>query len=140
VSEGRFKKRLAFGKMGAYGLVLMCLVVSSISAAEEAACPRDVVAEANRARRLNYRETLERATRQVPPELPAGLGMIRGTIVVDIIIDETGKVVCAKARPKHNSYLAEFCVDAAKQWTFHPVVVKGQPVKVWGRLEFHLER
>ena len=112
----------------------------SISSGAEKACPRDVVAEANRARRLNYKETLERATHQAQPEFWAGVGTVHGTIVVDIIIDETGKVVCAKARPKHNRFLARFCVDAAKQWTFRSVVVKGRPVKVWGRLDFRIDR
>jgi hypothetical protein len=131
---------LVFARTSAWALVLLCLFFCSISAAKDKPCPRKAVSEANRARRLSYADTLARAVHQVQPDLPGGLGRIHGTIVVAIIIDETGKVLCAINRSKHDRVLGEFCVDAAKQWTFRPVVVEGRQVKVWGQLDFYLDR
>jgi len=41
------------------------------------------------------------AIKQVQPDIPEWAGRIDATVAVDIIIDEAGKVVCAKARSSH---------------------------------------
>jgi hypothetical protein len=109
-------------------------------AGKEKPCPRNIVRQANKSKRLSYQETLERAIHQVQPDIPGGLGKIPPTTIeMDIVIDETGRVVCATSRAEA-WILVRFCRDAAMQWTFRPVLVNGRPVEVWGRIEFFIER
>lgn len=60
---------------------------------------------------------------------------VSGAVQVDIIIDEDGKVISAKAISGH-PLLRKVSVDSAKQWTFKPFVVKDSPVQVEGILTF----
>jgi TonB family protein len=69
----------------------------------------------------------------VPPVYPAIARAARasGTIVVEIVFDEGGKVISARAVSGH-PLLQQAAVEAVRQWRFQPVSVGGQPVKVSG--------
>ena len=63
----------------------------------------------------------------------AGMG---GTVVVEVLIDESGKVVSARAI-SGPTMLRGACVDAARQARFSPTVLSGQPVKVSGVIHYN---
>jgi outer membrane biosynthesis protein TonB len=54
-----------------------------------------------------------------------------GEVKVDIVFDEQGKVIWARAVSGH-SLLRTACEDAALQSTFPPMTVQNKPVKVRG--------
>jgi len=79
-------------------------------------------------------ELKERAINRVSPKLPSSV-RVKGTIIVDVLIDPEGKVKCVKARRGH-PILRRATEEAARQWTFKPILVKGEPVAVFGFLAF----
>ncbi|HEX7174125.1 MAG TPA: energy transducer TonB [Pyrinomonadaceae bacterium] len=54
-----------------------------------------------------------------------------GTVVVRIIVDESGRVSEAEAISGH-PLLQQAAVAAVRQWRFSPTLLSGQPVKVAG--------
>jgi len=54
-----------------------------------------------------------------------------GAVVVQITVDETGRVVSASAVSGH-PLLQQAAVNAVRQWRFSPTMLSGQPVKVTG--------
>jgi protein TonB len=54
-----------------------------------------------------------------------------GTVTVQVVIDEEGKVIAARAVSSH-PLLQEACVEAAKLALFAPIKLSGEPVKVRG--------
>jgi TonB family protein len=67
--------------------------------------------------------------------LPAREARIAGTVVVQVTVDEAGKVVDAKA-VCGPSQLFMASVQAAKLWKFTPTLLDGVPVKVTGTITF----
>jgi protein TonB len=69
----------------------------------------------------------------VPPAYPpiARAARAEGTVVVRIVIDETGRVISASAVSGH-PLLRASAVAAARQWRFAPTYLEGQSVKVTG--------
>lgn len=59
-----------------------------------------------------------------------------GNVVVEIVVDEAGKVVSARALNGH-PLLRSAAVDAARQWQFTPTQLSGEPVNVIGTLTFN---
>jgi periplasmic protein TonB len=59
---------------------------------------------------------------------------IRGTVVVDAVIDEHGNVVQARALTGH-PLLIDAALKAVLQWKYEPTILNGQPVSV----ELHLQ-
>jgi protein TonB len=57
---------------------------------------------------------------------------IQGSISVQVLIDEHGKVVSAKALPGGHQILVNAAETAAMQARFSPTLLSGQPVKVSG--------
>lgn len=57
---------------------------------------------------------------------------IQGSISVQVLIDEQGKVVSAKALPGGHQLLVNAAEAAAVQARFSPTLLSGQPVKVSG--------
>ena len=58
-----------------------------------------------------------------------------GSVDVEVVVDEQGKVESAKATSGHQ-LLRDAAVDAARQWTFPPTLLQGKPVKVKGIISF----
>jgi len=59
-----------------------------------------------------------------------------GTVVVQVLIDENGNVVSAKALSGH-PLLQAVSVNAARQARFSPTKLSGQPVKVTGVIQYN---
>jgi protein TonB len=74
----------------------------------------------------------------VQPEYPAVAksARIQGAVVVEIVIDEQGQVISARA-VSGPALLQQAAVSAARRWTFKPTILNGQPVKVSGAITFN---
>ena len=59
-----------------------------------------------------------------------------GTVNVQVVIDESGKVISANAVSGH-PLLQASAIAAARQAKFSPTVLSGQPVKVTGIIVYH---
>jgi TonB family protein len=70
-----------------------------------------------------------KTTRKVKPLYPAESlkNQVSGKVIVDILIDENGKVAEVKVQQSPDALTGQAVVDAAKQWEFQP------PPKVEGR-------
>jgi TonB family protein len=77
------------------------------------------------------------ATKRVEPEYPpiARAAGAQGNVTVQVVIDEQGNVVSARAISGH-PLLQQAAVDAARQWVFKPTVADSKPAKVNGTLSF----
>lgn len=58
-----------------------------------------------------------------------------GTVVVEVMLDESGKVISAHALSGPTLLLSS-CVNAARQARFSPTILSGQPVKVLGTITY----
>lgn len=78
------------------------------------------------------------AASTVQPVYPgtAKAARISGAVQVQVVIDEAGKVIEAKAVGGH-PMLRAAAVQAAQQWTFKPTQLSGVPVKTQGVLTFN---
>jgi len=74
-----------------------------------------------------------KAISKPPPAYPAIAKAARaqGTVVVQITVDESGRVVSASAI-SGNPLLQQAAVAAVRNWRFSPTMLTGQPVKVTG--------
>jgi TonB family protein len=59
-----------------------------------------------------------------------------GLVTVQVVIDEKGKVISAKAESGH-VLLRESAIQAAKEARFSPTLLSGQPVKVAGEINYN---
>jgi TonB family protein len=59
-----------------------------------------------------------------------------GTVVVQILVDESGRVISARAVSGH-PLLQQAAVAAARQARFSPTLLSGQPVKVSGVITYN---
>ncbi len=78
------------------------------------------------------------AVSKVQPAYPAMAKAARasGPVQVQVVINEAGEVIDAKAIGGH-PMLRAAAVEAAKQWTFKPTELSGVPVKARGVLNFN---
>lgn len=60
---------------------------------------------------------------------------ISGVVTVEVVIDESGKVVSAKAVDGHQ-FLREAAEQAARLARFSPAILSGQPMKVSGQITY----
>jgi protein TonB len=69
-----------------------------------------------------------------PPQ--ARTARASGVVVVEVVIDEKGKVIAARATSGHNM-LRQAAVQAAQGARFSPTMLSGQPVKVSGEINYN---
>jgi protein TonB len=69
--------------------------------------------------------------------LPRGT---KGDVIVDIVIDEEGKVVDTKLDQGLGHGLDEAVMAVLQTWTFYPATKAGKPVASEQQLLFHFER
>jgi len=62
---------------------------------------------------------------------------LAGVIIIQVLIDERGKVIEAKDMCRGVPYLTEVSVEAAKSARFTPTKLSGQPVKVTGVIVYN---
>jgi TonB family protein len=79
-----------------------------------------------------------RATFRAEPEYPpaARRERVSGAVVVEVTVDENGKVIKARSLCGHDM-LAPAAIEAARKWRFSPTQLNGQPVKVVSAIEFY---
>ena len=72
------------------------------------------------------------------PEYPRHLirREVTGSVVVEFIVDEAGKVIGPTVKGTPAPELAALALDAITQWRFEPAMKGGAPVKVRVRHEF----
>lgn len=80
----------------------------------------------------------DRALTLVKPRYPAlaRSGHASGTVMVEVLIDEEGKVIAAKAVSGH-PLLWAVSVEAAKNSLFSRTLIAGTPVKVTGVIQYN---
>ncbi len=108
-----------------------------ISAPQELPCSSEEKVLKDEKGRLVWfgsRELEEMAIHKPEPIRDAHL-KIGGTLFTDILVNDKGEVICAKAANGH-PILRNHAVAAAKQWRFKPMVVNGRPIAFAGRLRF----
>jgi TonB family protein len=73
------------------------------------------------------------------PEEARGAG-VQGAVVIEVIIDESGRVAQQSVLSPLGFGLDESALAATAAWTFHPVTKDGKPVKFLATIEvnFHL--
>jgi len=78
------------------------------------------------------------ATKRVEPAYPplAKAARVSGSVVVEVTIDEEGKVFAARAISGH-PLLKDAAVSAAKEWTFAQTMLTGVAVRVIGTITFN---
>lgn len=78
------------------------------------------------------------ATKRAEPRYPseAIAARIAGSVVVEVVVDEAGKVISARAI-SGTPELYEASVAAARRWEFHPTTLSKVPVKVIGTITFN---
>lgn len=80
----------------------------------------------------------EYATKKVQPTYPAEAraARIEGLVKVQILVSEKGNVIEVTAI-EGPEQLREIAIDAARQWTFKPITLGGQAVRMSGVLSFN---
>jgi periplasmic protein TonB len=69
--------------------------------------------------------------------LPRGT---KGDVILDIVIDPTGKIADIKMTSGLGHGIDENVIATVQQWTFHPATKDGQPVASEQELHFHYEK
>ncbi|NYF92157.1 TonB family protein [Tunturiibacter empetritectus] len=69
--------------------------------------------------------------------LPRGT---KGDVILDIVIDTTGKIADIKMTSGLGHGIDENVIATVQQWTFHPATKDGQPVASEQELHFHYEK
>ena len=69
--------------------------------------------------------------------LPRGT---KGDVILDIVIDTTGKIADIKMTAGLGHGIDEAVIATVQQWTFHPATKDGQPVASEQELHFHYEK
>ena len=62
---------------------------------------------------------------------------LSGTVVISVVIDETGKVLSAKDICQGPPYLTDASINAARRARFTPTLLNGQPIKVTGVIQYN---
>jgi protein TonB len=78
------------------------------------------------------------ALRRVSPTYPrlARVSRTTGAVVVEVVVDESGNVISARALDGH-PLLREAAVYAARQWKWKATLLSGVPVQVVGTITFN---
>jgi protein TonB len=74
------------------------------------------------------------------PDLSALPSGTKGDVIVDIVIDSTGKISDLKITSGLGHGIDEAVVATVQQWTFHPATRNGEPVASEQELHFHYEK
>jgi TonB family protein len=85
---------------------------------------------------LGTKETKQRMLHCEVSRLPGNVDA-QGTVLVRILVDPEGKVICATPMNGH-PMLKKIAVDTAKKWTFKPFEEHGKAVAVYGLMPVYI--
>jgi len=74
------------------------------------------------------------------PDLSALPSGTKGDVILDIVIDATGKISDLKITSGLGHGIDETVIATVQQWTFHPATRNGEPVASEQELHFHYEK
>jgi periplasmic protein TonB len=74
------------------------------------------------------------------PDLSALPHGTKGDVILDIVIDATGKISELKMTNGLGHGIDETVIATVQQWTFHPATRNGEPVASEQELHFHYEK
>jgi protein TonB len=74
------------------------------------------------------------------PDLSALPHGTKGDVILDIVIDATGKISDLKMTNGLGHGIDETVIATVQQWTFHPATRNGEPVASEQELHFHYEK
>ena len=124
---------------------LLLPVLSVINAAERGTllegCPANgplLLNQAGVPRVLDGHTLANRTSACVAPKFPAVARQLRfeGSVVVGVLVNEAGRVACARLVSGH-PLMTGSAIEAARQWTFRPATQRGRAVSFYGALAFH---
>lgn len=83
---------------------------------------------------------VKRAKKKVAPQYPSNArsSRVEGTVIVEVEIDESGRVVTTRPVSGH-ALLRDAATNAARQWTFAPSTPSGSPHKTVGTIAFNFK-
>jgi protein TonB len=83
---------------------------------------------------------IEKVIKRVQPDYPplARAAKVSGAVAVEVVVDEAGDVVSARAISGH-PLLKDAAVDAARQWKFEILIVNGKPARFVGTVTFNFQ-
>jgi len=96
--------------------------------------------------RMTSGNVLKFAIQPVQPDYPKDLQDqgVGGTVTVDIVIDENGRVVevALQSNPKPSILdgFVQAAMSAATKWRFKPQTLQGEPIRVRSSITFNLKR
>lgn len=92
-------------------------------------------------KRIDGSVFIGKAVQRHQPKYPpmAQAAGIEGTVVVEVIVGETGVIESARAI-SGNPLLRDSAVKAAKDWVFEPMTVDGMPARVVGTISFNFKK
>jgi hypothetical protein len=110
---------------------------ANVTASEAAHVEGARVAHADR-REIDVGVLNDRATSLPRPAFPVASKRLDKpiTVSVEVVVDQTGLVVEAKAQPGPPQALRQAAEDAARRATFFPLYSEGRPVRARGLLNF----
>ena len=82
----------------------------------------------------------QRASWIAPIRLPGNERGTKGDVILDIVIDPTGKIADIKMTSGLGHGIDETIIATVQQWTFRPATRDGQPVASEQELHFHYEK
>jgi periplasmic protein TonB len=74
------------------------------------------------------------------PDLSALPRGTKGDVILDVVIDTTGKIADIKMTSGLGHGIDETVIATVQQWTFHPATRDGQPIASEQELRFHYEK
>jgi TonB family protein len=132
---------------GTFLLLVLILAISSVTAAQPYAsnskplCTTDQPLHADREGKpiwLDTNSLLRNAMHCTAPKMPDMARSLRveGYVSVDILVNDTGKVSCARL-VRGDPLFASSAINAVKGWRFRPIRRDGKAVWFFGHLRFH---
>lgn len=116
-------------------LAVLILLSATVIAIPQTQTP--VEPNASKPVRLAEETAAAIVTKKVPPAYPlkALVGGIQGTVVLNIIISETGAVQEATVA-SGDPDLAQAAIESVKQWKYSPYMVAGKPTSFETQVSF----
>lgn len=85
--------------------------------------------------KLSSDEMKKQAIEKVKPKYPSSCRCL-GKATAEVVVDLNGQVICVRGVTGH-PLLRGMIVEAAKQWRFATFKKNGNPIAVYGQLDFH---